>query len=188
MSFHDQIKSAVEPIIEAHEYVSVLGIHHDRMFLGLTRMVTTQIATLIMISHVKKGHRALTESMFQERLTYFIPAEFLLDKRELAHLSWTVDTLAIAKLPIDAFEALQVSLGDNMAVTAVAFELWRRSSLRQSANPTARLNELVSHLKDNLPRKSLQEFFDKNTGILYGQALCDNLLKNLKRYPRVSVE
>lgn len=186
MSSIESIKDAVVPIVEAHEYVSILGIHHDRMFLGLTRMVTTQVATLIMVSHAKKGHRELTEPEFQERLSHFIPAEFLLDGCELAHFSWAVDTLAVAKSPFDPFDELQKSLGGNMSVVAVAIEVLRRSSLRHSANPTARLNDLVSQLKGNLPRESLKEFVDKNTSVLYGQSLGENLIKNLMRYPMVS--
>jgi hypothetical protein len=174
----DNLSAMLHPILEAHEYVSVHGLNHELLFLGLTRRVTCPIAVLITVLHARRGHRDMGDEEFVERLKEFIPDDPMEDLLTIRHISWAVDYIAISTSHQKAFEALRGTLGESLAVVLTALDVCSRSGMQESA-------ALVDYLVRHVPHDSLWSFFTENSGLRFAQKFTNGYLDVLGKTQKI---
>ncbi len=171
------LEKALSPILVADEFISVRGVYAKAAFSELTRMTTKELAVLIMIIHLRRRFRDISDDGFKQELISLLPDDTTTNLHNLPFLLWAIGWAAMSVSHKRSFDEVKKIIQDDViALVIVALCARRHVGFRHEEN-------LRKYLLNNIPENSIIYFCLSTTGADHLKKFTEDFLSRYRAIP-----
>lgn len=146
------LNKALAPILTVDEYISHYGVYAQSTVRIISCCVTIDLAILLLIIHLRRGNRELSDEQFRQKLCQLLPNQWHDKLKDLPFILFATDITAVTSSYSDSFEKIKRFTNNDVLGVVLVTICARRRNLNQSNQ------ELCRFIRTVIPEKSLQYF------------------------------